>query len=262
MRYPNHILLDVKKPSSVYTSDWTSFYQDNFTSLSWADLTTRLKLKRRLKRFCFRKFTVRFLKKRSKVLSWILFEPSQFMMSNNMWFLFDINFIQKDYMYTKLKYSRSPQQDIVSGGVAALFAGFLGFLISEKFGIELVDSADFYSAFMYVVFFCFALKPLAKNLGRIDNSKAKKPRDFTFVKSRSLNFWVDFCTYLYTAYTLALKCIWRNLVKVNQPLNYSVSKILTGLWANDYYSVIYRNYKIVVRFLKNYPRTNFDYYNV
>jgi len=37
-------------------------------------------------------------------------------------------------MYTKLKYSRVPQYDIVSGGSAALLAGFLGFLISEKFG--------------------------------------------------------------------------------------------------------------------------------
>ena len=66
-------------------------------------------------------------------------------------------------MYTKLKYSRSPQSDIVSGGVAALFAGFLGFLISEKFGIELVDSGDFYTFFMYIVFLfityliCFVL---------------------------------------------------------------------------------------------------------
>ena len=55
-------------------------------------------------------------------------------------------------MYTKLKYSRSPQYDIVSGGVAALFSGFLGFLISEKFGIELVDSGDFYIALMYFIF--------------------------------------------------------------------------------------------------------------
>jgi len=262
MRYPNHILLDVKTPSNYYSTDWTIFYQDNFLNLSWADLATRLKLKRRLKRFCFRKFTVRYLKKRTRILSWTLFNPSQFHMNNNMWFLFDINFIQKDYMYTKLKYSRSPQQDIVSGGVAALFAGFIGFLISEKFGIELVDSADFYTAFMYVVFFFFAIKPLAKNLGSIYNANAKNPRDFTFIKSRSLNFWVDFCTYLYAAYSLVIRFAWRNLDKVNKPLNYSISNVVTGLWINDYFSVIYRNYKIIIRFLKNYPRTNFDYYAV
>jgi H+/Cl- antiporter ClcA len=55
-------------------------------------------------------------------------------------------------MYTKLKYSRSPQYDIVSGGVAALLAGFFGFLAGEKFGLELLDSGDFYIALMYVVF--------------------------------------------------------------------------------------------------------------
>ena len=66
--------------------------------------------------------------------------------------LFDINFLRKEKIYTKLKYSRVPQYDIVSGGVAALFAGFLGFLICEKFGFELLDSGDFYVLFMYLVF--------------------------------------------------------------------------------------------------------------
>ena len=83
--------------------------------------------------------------------------------------LFDINFLKREKLYTKLKYSRSPQYDIVSGGVAALFAGFLGFLISEKFGIELVDSGDFYTFFMYCVFFSFSLRPLVKILSK-DNS--------------------------------------------------------------------------------------------
>jgi hypothetical protein len=59
-----------------------------------------------------------------------------------------------------LKYSRSPAYDIVSGGAAALLAGFLGFLISEKFGFELVDSGDFYYLFMYIVFLAFSLRPL------------------------------------------------------------------------------------------------------
>jgi hypothetical protein len=76
--------------------------------------------------------------------------------------LFDINFLRKDKIYTKLKYSRCPQYDIVSGGWAALFAGLVGFLISEKFGIELVDSGDFYTVFMYGVFACFSLRPLLR----------------------------------------------------------------------------------------------------
>ena len=55
-------------------------------------------------------------------------------------------------IYTKLKYSRSPAFDVVSGGFAALLAALLGFLISEKFGYELVDSGDFYYAYMYALF--------------------------------------------------------------------------------------------------------------
>jgi len=67
----------------------------------------------------------------------------------------DINFIRKEFVYTKLKYSRSPAYDAVSGGFAALLAGFIGFLISEKFGIELVDSGDFFIGFMYATFLVF-----------------------------------------------------------------------------------------------------------
>jgi hypothetical protein len=58
----------------------------------------------------------------------------------------------------------------VSGGFAAIFAGFIGFLISEKFGIELVDSGDFYNAFMYGVFIVFSLRPLLRVYSE-DNSK-------------------------------------------------------------------------------------------
>lgn len=88
--------------------------------------------------------------------------------SNNLWNLFDINFLRKEKIYTKLKYSRVPQYDMVSGGAAALFAGFLGFLICEKFGFEMVDSADFYFFFMYVVFLCFFCRLFLKIM---DNEK-------------------------------------------------------------------------------------------
>lgn len=76
----------------------------------------------------------------------------------NLWNLFDINFLRKEKIYTKLKYSRVPQYDIVSGGSALLLAGFLGFLICEKFGFELGDSGDFYYLFMYLVIICFSLR--------------------------------------------------------------------------------------------------------
>jgi len=72
----------------------------------------------------------------------------------------NINFLRKERLYTKLKYSRSPAFDIVSGGAAALLAAFIGFLISEKFGYELVDSGDFYFLFMYIVFLSFSIRPL------------------------------------------------------------------------------------------------------
>jgi hypothetical protein len=58
--------------------------------------------------------------------------------------LINVNFLRKERIYTKLKYSRSPAYDIVSGGAAAILAGLIGFLVSEKFGMELVDSGDFY----------------------------------------------------------------------------------------------------------------------
>lgn len=62
---------------------------------------------------------------------------------------FEVWFLRRERVYTSLKYSRTPAYDIVSGGVAALFAGFLGFLICEKFGFELLDSGDFYLLLFY-----------------------------------------------------------------------------------------------------------------
>lgn len=78
----------------------------------------------------------------------------------------NINFLRKERLYTKLKYSRSPAYDIVSGGAAAIFAGLLGFLVSEKFGFELVDSGDFYYLFMYLVFLVFSIRPLLVVMSR------------------------------------------------------------------------------------------------
>jgi hypothetical protein len=105
--------------------------------------------------------------------------------------LFDVNFLKKERLYTKLKYSRSPAYDIVSGGSAALLAGFIGFLISEKFGIELVDSGDFYIVFMYAVFASFSLRPLLKILSK----------DNTTWDILSLNFLVDYLYLIFTLFT-------------------------------------------------------------
>lgn len=81
---------------------------------------------------------------------------------------FTFYFLKKEKLYTKLKYSRSPQYDIVSGGVAAIFSAFIGFLVSEKFGIELVDSGDFYVLFMYIVFSVFSIRPLIRIVSKFD----------------------------------------------------------------------------------------------
>jgi len=106
----------------------------------------------------------------------------------------NVNFLRKERLYTKLKYSRSPAYDIVSGGAAALLAGFIGFLISEKFGYELVDSGDFYYLFMYIVFLSFSIRPL---LVVSDSSKG-------FWHALSLNRVLSF-------YTSILQLILKNL---------------------------------------------------
>lgn len=102
-----------------------------------------------------RLFKLIFLKNRINTQNLYLFTSKEYK-TNSLFSLFNINFLKKEKMYTKLKYSRVPQYDIVSGGAAALLAAFLGFLITEKFGFELVDSADFYFFFMYLVFFFLA----------------------------------------------------------------------------------------------------------
>jgi len=78
---------------------------------------------------------------------------------NFLYNIININYIRKERLYTKLKYSRSPAYDSVSGGSAALLGGLLVYLVAEKYGIELVDSGDFYYLIMYVGFLIFSFKP-------------------------------------------------------------------------------------------------------
>lgn len=142
MKYPKHIILDVQRNSySPFPNNWklrfevispTSYSQK--TLIDTLSITsTEINLKR--------KYGTR---------------------KTNFTNFFDIHFLRKERLYTKLKYSRCPQYDIVSGGFAAILAGFIGFLISEKFGIELVDSGDFYNAGMYLVFAAFFLRPIIR----------------------------------------------------------------------------------------------------
>lgn len=219
MKYPNHILLDVSKPSVSYSSEyWIFRYFSNLKkNINFLNSLTTHRRFLLNKDTLFqnklmsnqKKFTVKynltnpakFLTESEKSFFLKVYEPrlkvknrvldsnaygkviydflknpelmfdeksirrlyrnfnyktsTPIFKSTYLWNLFDINFLRKEKIYTKLKYSRVPQYDIVSGGAAALLAGFLGFLICEKFGFELVDSGDFYFLFMYIVFLLF-----------------------------------------------------------------------------------------------------------
>ena len=148
MKYPNHVLLDVSQTSHINlplsykrlrmeNTMPSPFLFETQTSLIGATTTVPIS-------------TTQHQRLNKKI----------FTCSSTTLPVFDIHFLRKEKLYTKLKYSRCPQYDIVSGGFAAILAGFIGFLISEKFGIELVDSGDFYVAFMYGVFAAFSLRPL------------------------------------------------------------------------------------------------------
>lgn len=100
------------------------------------------------------------------------------------------HFTRQERLYTKLKYSRSPAYDTVSGGLAVLLSGLIGFLISEKFGFELVDCGDFYFFWMYVVFIAFALKPILITLKRDLNV------NYILSIKRVINFYITVFTIL------------------------------------------------------------------
>jgi len=155
--------------------------------------------------------------------------------------LFDINFLKREKLYTKLKYSRSPQYDIISGGVAALFSGFLGFLISEKFGIELVDSGDFYTFFMYCVFFSFSLRPLVKILNKEDS----------YWGVLSYKHLFDYLITIIIFILRTLKSLLKKLPLTHFNFWFKVQQIII---TNEYLSVFfYKIYKFI-QFLKTYPK--------
>jgi len=156
--------------------------------------------------------------------------------SNLLWSIFDINFLKKEKLYTKLKYSRSPAYDIVSGGVAALFSGFLGFLISEKFGIELVDSGDFYTFFMYCVFLTFSLRPFLRILSK----------DNTIYHFFSYKFLLN---YLVILLNFIIKFFLNNIIKTKKILF-----IIPFISNNNFFVTIFNSFSRLIYFLKNYPK--------
>lgn len=83
---------------------------------------------------------------------------------------FTLIWMKKEFLYTKLKYSRVPQFDIASGAAAALLAGLLGFIVTEKFGFELLDSGDFYMLVMYIGIIILILRLFIKSVNNIKTS--------------------------------------------------------------------------------------------
>ena len=243
MRYPNHIILDVANhQNSPIISNWTSSYSSLISKTQHLNNTLNV---------------MNSIKPSSTSIiasptSTVSLTPNSTLFRSNrshslpthktnslLWSLFDINFLKKEKMYTKLKYSRSPQYDIVSGGVAALFAGFIGFFISEKFGIELVDSGDFYTFFMYIVFLCFSTRPFFRIM-------SKKNTLYHFI---SLKFLLD---YLHTLVILIMKFIGNIFLNYTSEGNLLFT-VLRFIKTNEYVSTLIKMLNTGVQFFKNYP---------
>ena len=189
MRHVNHIILDFENSKSIQSSQyWAINYVNNINIPLFISNITFLN--------AVNISSVKFnnsLKQSSLNLNLLIGTSynSQTKNLNTTLNLININFLRKERLYTKLKYSRSPAYDIVSGGAAALFAGFLGFLVSEKFGFELVDSGDFYFLTMYIVFTCFSVRPL---LTIIEPTKSV----WTIFSLRSiLNFYIELVSLIF-----------------------------------------------------------------
>lgn len=153
----------------------------------------------------------------------------------------NIVFLRKERIYTKLKYSRCPQYDMVSGGMAALFSAFLGFLITEKFGLELLDSGDFYIAFMYGVFAVFSLRPFLK-----------------VVEAHEFSYRFFSLKFAYTFYSTILFSLLSGVLswlKVTEyPQNILFRELVSFFWRHEYILPTIRWVRGWIKFLKNYPR--------
>lgn len=253
MKYPNHILLDINKKNNLTNQSWINLYETNYSNISLTDTYIKTKIKTKSKKFLNNNFTVNVQSSLNNKQIFNLHKPIQ-IFNSLLWNLFDINFIKKERIYTKLKYSRSPQYDIVSGGVAALFSGFLGFLISEKFGIELVDSGDFYTGFMYCVFLSFSLRPFLKVLTKNGNWDKTNPKNV--IAQKTWNFFS--LKYLLEFFNTFLFMVLRTFKQTFNSL-FFIQNFLNNILKNEYISDIYNKFKRIIRFLKNYPRDNFKY---
>lgn len=179
MRLPQHIILDFEKKLIPVTNWYSSLINKNHLSnltLSWVKVNKKGVGQKPLNPELLKNRKLWTVKTTDDIKNntlnrlnfYILHDsktPQQLLNSSTqLTTLFSASFLRKEKLYTKLKYSRSPAYDTVSGGAAALLAGFIGFLISEKYGFELVDSGDFYYLFMYCTIFIFSIRPLLPTL--------------------------------------------------------------------------------------------------
>ncbi len=252
MKFPSHIILDIvsRDKTTAFTSWDVSF--KNKTTLQLNDLQNYINTQNTTTTpsliFSTPKtnpFTKRDLADHFGSTKPLYLTTNNSPVNNILWDLFNVNFLRKEKIYTKLKYSRCPQYDIVSGGVAAIFSGFLGFLICEKFGLELLDSGDFYVFFMYAVFGTFALRPLLK------------------ISDKSDNLWHLFT--LYSLYTFL-----RNLViMISKTLRFYLTRVgsktiltpasmKTLLVKFQAVANIYNFFRRLRIFLTNWPKKGFE----
>ena len=202
MRLPNHIILDFENKQQKNNNWHKTFVNNQITYNSVFD-TFSIENKFFKKKFhkdkmfgMQEKYTIKH-SQQTKKMNLLILTPSlskSYETSNTTNFLknqINIHFLRKERLYTKLKYSRSPAYDIVSGGAAALLAAFVGFLISEKFGFELVDSGDFYYFFMYAVFAGFSLRPIVFSM---DSKNSLKE---TFSPKFFLSYYLMLLTLLF-----------------------------------------------------------------
>jgi len=165
MRFPVHVILDATYDKNSASSQyWVVNLYSNYRLPIFMKTKSNYVGKKKISIRYFKKISS-VLSERNKTMENIINSESKykgkyFGVYNILNKRSNINFLRKERAYTKLKYSRSPSFDIVSGGAAAILAGLLGFLISEKFGMELADSGDFYYLFMYLVFVAFSVSPL------------------------------------------------------------------------------------------------------
>lgn len=175
MRLPQHIILDFEKKSIPVTNWYSSLVNKNHLSdltLSWIKANKKGVHRRPLNPEFLKNSKLWGVKTSEDIKNTTLHKLNFYILHNTktsqqklnkatqVATLSSASFLRKEKLYTKLKYSRSPAYDTVSGGAAALLAGFIGFLISEKYGFELVDSGDFYYLFMYCTIFIFSVMPL------------------------------------------------------------------------------------------------------